>query len=118
MNVLTIGGAVMPPVKSLTISREPIWSSNAGRGADGTMLGDIVAQKYKLQVVFAPMSDEQAAFLDAAILPPFFSVQFKNPSTGEMVTKTMYAGNPSYPVYSYAEGCPRYEGVGVNLVEQ
>lgn len=118
MDVLTIDGVVMPPVKSLTITREPIWSKNAGRGADGTMIGDIIAQKMKLQITFVPLSDEQAASLDAAILPAFFSTKFRNPCTGKMETKTMYAGTPTYPVYSYVNGLPRYQGVGVNLVEQ
>lgn len=118
MDVLKIDGVVMPPIKSLTISREPIWSKNAGRGADGTMIGDIVAQKLKLQITFAPMSDEKAKLLDNAILPAFFSATFRNPGTGEMTTKEMYAGSPAYPVYSYVNGLPRYSGVGVNLVEK
>lgn len=118
MAVLEIGGRAMPKVKGLTIGREPIWSKNAGRVADGTMKGDIVAQKYKLQVTFAPMSDEQAALLDAALIPAFFNVKFRNPTTGQYVTKKMYAGSPTYPVYSYVDGFPRYVGVGVDLVEQ
>ncbi len=118
MDVLTIGGKVMPPVQKLTISREPIWSKNAGRGADGKMIGDIIAQKMKLQIVFNPLSDAQAASLDAAIIPAFFSVKFRNPSSGGLETKTMYAGSPTYPVYSYVEGLPRYVGVGVDLIEQ
>ena len=39
MAVLEIGGRAMPKVKGLTIGREPIWSKNAGRVADGTMKG-------------------------------------------------------------------------------
>lgn len=108
----------MPKVKSLTISREPIWSSNTGRCADGKMRGDIVAQKLKLQIVFSPMSDANAASLDAAITPAFFSAKFRNPGTGNMETHTMYANAPAYPVYSYVNGLPRYVGVGVDLIEQ
>lgn len=118
MDVLTIGGQVMPPVKALTISREPIWSKNTGRVANGDMVGDVVAQKVTLQITFAPLSDAQAALLDTAILPAFFSVKFKNPQSGEMDTKTMYAGTPTYPVYSYVDGYPRYSGVGVTLIEK
>lgn len=118
MNVLEIDGKAMPPVKSLSISREPIWSKNTGRGADGSMIGDVVAQKITLKVVFVPLSDEQAASLDAAIRPAFFNVKFKNPSTGNMETKTMYAGSPTYPVYSYVSGLPRYVGAGVDIIEK
>lgn len=118
MNELKIGGKVMPPVQKLTISKEPVWSKNAGRGADGTMIGDIVARKTKLEITFVPLTDEMAVLLDAAITPAFFSVTFKDPATGKEETKTMYAGSPAYPVYSYAAGFKRYVGTAVNLIEQ
>ena len=118
MSVLMISGKEMPKVKSITISREPIWSKNAGRSADGTMLGDIVAQKLKLEIVFSPMSDANAAILDAAITPAFFVAKFRNPGTGKTEEHTMYSSGPKYPVYSYVDGFPRYVGVGVSLIEQ
>lgn len=118
MDVLTIDGKVMPKVKSLTVSREPIWSKNAGRTADGTFQGDIVTQKLKLEVVFKPLSDHEAAYLDAAITPAFFVAKFRNPGTGQMEEHNMYAGSPTYPVYSYVDGFPRYVGSGVSLIEQ
>ena len=46
---ITIGGVAMPEPKlnGLKISRNKIWSKNAGRGADGTMTGDIIGLKWK-----------------------------------------------------------------------
>ena len=117
MDVLTIGGTSFR-VKSLSISHEKIWSKNAGRVANGEFRGDVIATKIKLQIIFCPMSDEQAASLDAAIKPAFLNVRFRNPETGALSTKTMYAGTPTYPVYSYVTELPRYVGVGVDLVEQ
>lgn len=118
MNVLTIGGKVMPRVQKLEISKEKVWSKNAGRGADGGMIGDVVTRKLKLEITFSPMTDAEAALLDAALDPAFFNVTFKNPATGKMDTKTMYAGTPKYPVYTYADGFPRYVGTTVNLIEK
>lgn len=118
MDVLKIDGVVMPKVKSLSVSREAIWSKNAGRGSTGKFIGDIVARKYTLQVVFCPMNDAEAVTLSAALFPDFFEVNFRDPATGSIATKTMYAGTPTYPVYSYVDKYPRYEGVGVKLVEQ
>lgn len=117
MAYLKIGDLEIKAQK-LDISREPIWSSSTGRTASGKMMGDIVAQKYKLTVTLPPMSDDEAASFDAAILPAFFEVTFKNPTTGKNTTKSMYAGTPKYPVYSYADGLPRYVGIAVDLVEQ
>lgn len=118
MAYLKIGSKEIKKVQKISITREPIWSKNTTRTANGTMKGDIVAQKYKLEVTLAPMSDEEAVSFDTAILPAFFNVTFKNPSSGKLETKKMYASSPKYPVYSYANGLPRYVGVAVNFIEQ
>ena len=54
MNVLTIDGKVMPRVQKLSVSHEAVWSKNAGRGATGAMIGDIIARKAKLEITFSP----------------------------------------------------------------
>ena len=51
---LFVGGVKMPPLKALTITHEKVWSSNTGRAADGTMIGDLICLKYKLQAEFVP----------------------------------------------------------------
>lgn len=71
MNVLTIGGKVMPRVQKLSVSHEAVWSKNAGRGATGAMIGDIIARKTKLEITFSPMSDADGVLLDTAIAPAF-----------------------------------------------
>lgn len=114
-----IGGKLMPPVKSLEPTFESIWSANTGRSGNGKMLGTLIARKYKLKVTFVPLSDEEAAQLGAALSSSgFFSVKFWSPVENKQLTKTMYAGTQTYPVYSYADGLPRYVGVGVDLIEQ
>lgn len=119
--VLWINGVAMPTPSKLTTSKEPVWSSNTGRTSTGLMVGDIICYKFKLQIEWPIMSQQESATLDAAVTSnAFFSVKFVDPteSTGEFTTKTMYANAPSYPVYSYVDGYPRYTGVGINLIEQ
>lgn len=118
MSVLEIDKVVMPPVQSLTITSEKIWSKNTTRSANGELKGDIVAIKLKAVFGFAPLSDEQTKVLDTAISKAFFNAKFKNPRTGKVETHRMYSGSGSYPVYSYADGLPRYVGVGVDLIEK
>lgn len=48
----------------------------------------------------------------------FFDVKFKDPRTKQYVTKRMYAGTPTYPVYDIRDGMYRYTGVGVDLIEK
>jgi hypothetical protein len=116
---LIIGGVTMPPLKKegLTITREKVWSSNTGRSAGGTMVGDLVGIKYKLQCEWPPLSAADVAKIDAAVSPAFFTVSFWDPRTNARITRTMYAGTPSYPVHSYAQGTP-YKGVTVDLIEK
>lgn len=118
MASLKLNGTVIPYVQKIEITRNPIWSSNTGRTASGKMVGDLVTQKYKLKITFSPMSDEDTVSLEAVISQAFFDVTFKNPTTGKMETKKMYADAPVYPVYSYADELPRYVGNAVSLVEQ
>lgn len=115
-----INGAAMPPLKSLTISKNKIWSKNTDRAANGNMVGDIVAIKYKLQCTWGLLTDEQNAIIDAAVSNNFFQVRFRDPadSSGGLVTKTMYAGDPDYPVNSYSPLFKTYRGTSVNLIEK
>lgn len=117
MASLIIDGVTMPPVNKLTITSEKIWSKNTGRVSNGEMKGDLVAIKLKANVQFVPLNDSQAQILDNAISKAFFKAEFKNPRNNKTESHKMYAGSATYPVYSYADGFPRYVGVGVDLVE-
>lgn len=117
LKTVTINGTTFS-VSALTITKEPIWSKNAGRVADGSMQGDIIAYKYKLEVSFPPFSDAKATALGHALNATFFTVKFHDPTLNADVSKTMYAGTPSYPVYSYVDDLPRYTNVAINLIER
>lgn len=117
--IVKIEGQNLPPIESLQIDRNCIWSKTTGRGADGKMIGDRVAFKWKLNISFAPLSDEQQAFLLNLIEnQAFFNVTFRSPKTGSNITIKAYAGDFKSPVYSYVDDLPRYVGAAVNLVEQ
>lgn len=116
---LVINGVQMPNLKEngLTITKEKIWSSNTGRGADGLLLGDIVATKYKLVCEWPPLTRQEVVRIDNAISPKFFQVKFLDPGTNQFITKQMYAGTPSYPVYQYKDGVKTYSATKVDLIE-
>ncbi len=117
---LVIGGVTMPPLKAngLTITREKVWSANTGRAANGEVIGDLVAIKYKLTCEFIPLTRSQAAVVDSAVSPAFFNATFTDPATNSRITRRFYAGTPSYPVYSYYNGFKTYVGVKVDLIEK
>lgn len=117
---LVINGVQMPNLKEsgLTITKEKIWSSNTGRGASGYLIGDIVAIKYKLVCEWPALTRAETAQIDAAISPKFFNVTFLDPGSNTFITRAMYAGTPSYPVYTYKDGMKTYAGVKVDLIER
>lgn len=121
MAVLWLKGKEMSDPSAITITKEPIWSKNTGRGSTGKFVGDIVGYKFKIQITWPILSQAQTAEIDSAITDSaFFSAKFIDPTsaTGEFTTKTVYAGTPTYPVYSYVNGLPRHKGVAVDLIEQ
>lgn len=118
---LIINGVEMPNLKEsgLTITKEKIWSSNTGRGASGYLIGDLVAIKYKLVCEWPALTREETALIDRTISQQkFFTVKFLDPGTNVFVTKTMYAGTPTYPVYTYKNGMKTYDGVKVDFIER
>lgn len=118
---IVIDGITMPTLKKngLTISKEKVWSENTGRAADGKVIGDLVAIKYKLQCEWPPLSRDDVAKIDRAISPAFFNVIFLDPGSNARITRRFYAGTPTYPVYNYVNGSGlTYNGVKVDLVEQ
>lgn len=120
MASLVIDGVDMPEPKhnGLRFSKEKIWSKNTGRGSTGDMNGDVIARKWTIEVEWPPLNEEKIGIVDTAIDPTYVMVKAIRPGTGKTMELKMYAGTPTYPVYSYAEGYPRYVGVGVILIER
>lgn len=115
---IVIDGITLPPLKQLQITREKVWSSNTGRAANGEMIGDIVGYKYTLKCTWPILSDEQAKVIDNAVETAFFNATFHEPKTNTWITRTFYAGTPTYDVYSYAQGIKTYSGISVDLIEK
>ena len=121
MAELVINGVDMPDPAingGLTYASEKIWSKNTGRTSNGEMFGDIVARKMTLNIKWNYLTESQIALIESAIYDSFFDVKFKDPRTKQYVTKRMYAGTPTYPVYDVRNGSYRYTGVGVDLIEK
>ena len=118
---LYINGVKMPDpaLEGITISKEKIWSSNAGRTTSGKMVGTKVAVKTTLKIKWPTLTPAQVAVIENAVTngPAFVPVSFTD-ATGTTVTKTMYFGTPSYTVYSWADGVQYIKDVTVDGIEQ
>lgn len=118
MAELIINGVAMPKVKGITQAREKIWSAKSGRATSGKYRGDLIGIKTTYEVEFGILTDAEAKKVDAELSKASMTVKARDVKTGVDGTFTMYAGTPTYPVYSYVEGYPRYTGTTVKLVEE
>lgn len=120
--VLTVDGVSMPTPKQggLTISKNKVWSRNAGRNDNATMVGTIIAFKTKLTIEWPPLTADQSAVVDSSVSSgtEFHSVQYTG-LDGETHSMTAYWGDGTYPVYSMnANGQMILSGVKADLIEQ
>lgn len=122
MEYLEISGVNLSSyIKSLVITHEPVWSTNAGRTLDATFVGDIVARKWKIEVTTKPLTQQESALIQGLIeVSPFFNVSFipTNSSIDALKTISVYTGTPSHTLYSYNKNLIRYQGMSFNLIEQ
>ena len=86
--------------KYLTNSSKSGWydvSKNSGRNvsnADGTMILNVIATKYRIDLVTRPLTeDELVDFFVEIIKSPTMTVEFLNPFTKEWKTINCYRGD-------------------------
>lgn len=116
-----LGGTELPVPSVLNIKPEKIWSKNAGRNSKGDFVGDVVTVKQTIHAEWRTMTKEQGATLySKSVNSDFMSCTYVDPASSSDAEKTItvYAAGPSYNVYSYVNGYPRYTGVAIDLVEQ
>lgn len=107
-----------PAKEGLTITDEPIWASNTGRGTNGKMIGDIVAWKTTVEVTWPPLSFTDAQTIRDAIKNAgnFFAIRYPDFSAGTLVTKTVYCGNIPRTTHSLVSQLKN--GVTITFIEQ
>lgn len=108
-------------VNKMTTDYEPIWNTSAGRTLTTDFVGRIIGYKWKLSINIKPLKQEESAMLHKALRQSdFVTVEFipTDQETDDLVSKVFYVSSISNPVYSYANGLPRYSGMAFNLIQQ
>lgn len=106
-----------PALEGITITYEPIWSSNAGRVASGKLTGTKITSKWKLEVKWPVLSQSDAQKVFDAASGEFKTVIFTDYSGTER-TITAYCGTPSAIPYSWASGLRWVTNVALSIIEQ
>lgn len=117
MFLLKCGNTDLPGPVKMSINDEIIWSSDTGRTLDGTMMGDVVAEKKNLKIDWSWLTAQQAALIKSCLVTGFFPITFQDYGTN--VTIENYRGTISKDVGGYiGDGVFYYKSVSVDIVQR
>jgi hypothetical protein len=118
MAILTCSGKTMPCPISIKSGDEIIWSSNTGRTSTGKMVGDVVAEKKDIEIVWAYLRDSDIKKIKAGMPVGFFKTTFYE--AGEEITFTGYRGTiTKNDIGNIGDGLGHcYDSVSVSIVQQ
>lgn len=112
-----VNGVAMPTPKSFNVNISDL-DGESNRNANGELIRDRIATKRKLEIEYQPLDPDEISLILKAISPVFINVEYPDPQEGEFITKTMYAGDKSSPMYCIINGQPKWSGLKFNLIEK
>lgn len=120
-NNIYIDGVKLPtlPQGGLNLSREPIWSANAGRTANCTFVGDIIGFKWNGSLNWGRLTLSEVSVIRGAVSvlgKPFFNITFTD-DTGVRRTIRCYSTSPKSTVHVYKGDNGEVESLSVDIVE-
>ena len=118
-DVIRINDKALPTPDGVSISKNKIWSKNAGRTAAGYMVGDIVARKYKIEISYTTLTAAQVQEITAACdTDAFVRCIFKDPYTNALKEIEVYGGDISLAVKQYYVDNTLYNGLKISMIER
>ena len=113
--MLTINGITVKVPSEYSVNLQDLDAS-AERNARGVLIRDRVrAGVYKIEVKWIMLTDAEIRTILQAVSGASFTVSFHSPYTGSIVSKTMYVGDRTAPLWNYTR---RYwESLSLNLIE-
>lgn len=114
--LVKVGSTIYPEITALIPNREKIVDFE--RGSDGNAHGDLIANKWKLQITFGVLTAEQTSAILNSIVDFSFTVEFYDPMTGASGTFVGYEGNKNFPLLCEdINGGYMTNGGTLNLIE-
>lgn len=115
--MLKVKGVAIATPKTFSASLNDI-DGESNRNANGELLRDRITTKRKLEMEWGPLSEVECSAILKAVKDVFFEVEFPDPQEGKLITKTMYVGDRSIPMYSFINGNPKWSGLKMNFIEK
>ncbi len=115
--IIQAGGVELPAPVSLKVDDEIIWSSSTGRALDGTMLGDVVAEKKTLAINWGILQENELVLIKSKLGAGFFPVTFHD--DGKDITITTYRSTLSKEIIGRLDdGIYYYKSASVSIIQQ
>lgn len=115
--ILQAGGVELPAPVSLSVNNEIIWTSDTGRTLDGTMIGDVVAEKCTLSIKWGILKESEVKLIRNKMIAGFFPFTFRD--EGIDVTIESYRGTLSKDVLGYiGDGIFYYKSASVEIIQR
>lgn len=117
MEILKSGSTVLPAPVSISVNDEIIWSSDAGRLIDGTMAGDIIAEKKTLSIKWEYLTETEIALIKNTLVAGFFPFTFRD--DGILITIESYRGTLTKQHLGYiGDGIYYYRSASIDIIQR
>lgn len=115
--ILRAGSIILPAPVSITVNDELIWTSDTGRLMDGTMQGEVVAEKKTVSIKWGILPESDIVLIKSGIITGFFPITFHD--DGIDMTLTAYRGTLSKEqIGRLGDGVFWYRSATVDLIER
>lgn len=117
MEILKSGSTVLPAPVSISVNDEIIWTSDTGRLIDGTMAGDIVAEKKTISINWGILTETEIALIKNTLVAGFFPFTFRD--DGILITIESYRGTLTKQHLGYiGDGIYYYKSASVDIIQR
>lgn len=115
--ILKAGSIVLPAPVSISVNDELIWTSDTGRTMDGTMVGEVVAEKKTISIKWGFLTESEIVLIKKGIISGFFPITFRD--DGVDMTITAYRGTLSKEQMGRLDdGIFYYRSATVDIIER
>lgn len=115
--ILWSGSTILPAPVSISVNDQIIWSSNTGRSAAGTMVGDVVAEKKDVSIKWGILTETELATIKKIMVAGFFPISFRD--DGVELNITTYRGTLTKEVLGYiGDGIYYYKSASVSIIQK
>lgn len=104
-------------IQEIKIDYETLLSEDSGRNASGNNVVDVVNRKWKINLVFCPMTEDEVQNLFTAIQNYVVNVSFISPKTKALTTISAYHSTPSPEYMVIQSGKTIFRALSLNFIQ-